>query len=86
MRIHQPTTYERRTEVARTCSAELNLKIPQLVDDMQNTVAQAFSAWPDRLFILSPQGKIAYRGGPGPRGFNVAEMESALQRLLPSAP
>ena len=32
--------------------------------------------------ILSPDGTIAYRGGRGPRGFNVAEMETSLTNLL----
>jgi hypothetical protein len=85
VRILQPATYERRTEVAKSCSSTLNLTIPLLVDDMQNSVATAYSAWPDRLFILTPDGKVAYAGNPGPWGFRVDEMETALQRLLPAA-
>lgn len=53
-----------------------------LVDDMDDTVATAYHAWPDRLFILAPGGRVAYRGERGPRGFHPEEMESALQRLL----
>jgi hypothetical protein len=53
-----------------------------LVDDMKDTVAKAYSAMPDRLFILDVKGKIAYRGERGPRGFLVDEMEKALLALL----
>jgi len=56
--------------------------MPFLVDDMDDTASRAYSAWPDRLFILSAGGTIAYRGRPGPGGFDVGEMEKALQALL----
>jgi hypothetical protein len=82
--IEQPKTYERRLEVARECCAAVNLNIPQLVDDLQDTVAKAYNALPDRLFILDADGKIAYRGDRGPRGFKVAELEKALAGLLAS--
>ncbi len=82
MSIEQPTTYELREKVAGACSATLHLTIPVFVDDMANTVADAYHAWPDRLFILGADGRIAYRGERGPRGFNIDEMEQALQKLL----
>ena len=62
----------------------IELTMPQLVDDMKDTVAQAYNAMPDRLFILGADGKIAYRGARGPRGFKVTEMKQALQKLLKS--
>jgi hypothetical protein len=70
---------------ATTCVAALELKIPVLLDDMDDSVAQAFQGFPDRLFILSPDGTIAYRGEKGPRGFNVTEMKTTLEKLLAAA-
>ncbi|MBM3837878.1 MAG: hypothetical protein FJ398_07920 [Verrucomicrobia bacterium] len=83
--IEQPTTFGRRTQVASTCSADLKLTIPVLVDDMEDTVAKAYNALPDRLFILNSEGTIAYRGDRGPRGFKVDEMEQALAKLVPAS-
>ena len=80
--IPQHTTYEERTKAATGCVAELKLPIPLLVDDMKNTVGDAFSGHPDRLFILSPDGKIAYAGERGPRGFKVDDMTASLEKLL----
>ena len=80
--IAQPTTLEGRSEVAQGCTAALNLKIPQLVDDMEDTVSTAYAAWPDRLYILSPDGKVAYQGERGPWGFKTDEMEERLKALL----
>jgi hypothetical protein len=80
--IAQPKTYEKRKQVASTCAAKVELDIPVLVDDMDDTVARAYHALPDRLFILGADGKIAYRGTRGPRGFNVDEMAQALAALV----
>ena len=82
IKIEQPKTFAERTEVAHSCSSALSLTLPMLVDDMENTVAKAYNAFPDRLFILGADGRIAYRGDRGPRGFKVDEMEKALQKLL----
>jgi hypothetical protein len=75
-------TIEDREKAATTCVAALDLKIPVLLDDMKDSVATAFHGHPDRLFILSPDGTIAYRGEKGPRGFNVTEMKTALVKIL----
>ncbi len=56
--------------------------MPVVVDDMKNSAAKAFAAHPDRLFILTTDGKIAYRGARGPRGFKVDEMAERLEKLL----
>ena len=82
MTIAQPKTFERRKEVATSCVADLKLSIPVLVDDMKNSVANAYSAHPDRLFILTADGTIAFRGDRGPRGFSVDAMEKALKEIL----
>ena len=63
---------------------DLDLDMQVLVDDMKNTVATAYNAMPDRLFILKADGTIGYRGGRGPRGFKVDEMEQALEKILAS--
>lgn len=80
--IAQPKTFTRREEVAASCSSALKLSIPLLVDDMEDTVSKAYNAHPDRLFILGANGKIAYRGDRGPRGFKVDEMEKALGGIV----
>jgi hypothetical protein len=82
VKIEQHKTLEARKEAAGSCVANLDLKIPLLIDDMNNSVGDAFSGHPDRLFILSPEGTVAYRGDKGPRGFDVDEMTAALGKLL----
>lgn len=85
--IAQPKTFAKRQQVAGACAAKVKLSVPVLVDDMEDTLARAYNALPDRLFILGADGKVAYRGARGPRGFDVDEMEKSLRALVgePSA-
>ena len=80
--IKQHKTYEERCKAAGSCMKDLKLTIPCLVDDMKNTAQKAYAGWPDRLYVVDAEGKIAYQGGPGPRGFRASEAEAALKKLL----
>ena len=82
----QPKTFEERKQVATRCTGKIDLRIPMVIDDMKDTVAKAYNALPDRLFILGADARIAYRGDRGPRGFDVDGMEKALRKLLAAAP
>lgn len=68
--------------MAGDCIKDLKLGMPVLVDDMQDSVAKAYSAMPDRLFIVKADGTIGYRGERGPRGFDVDAMAAALGKIL----
>jgi len=66
--VKEPTTTPERQQLADRACKELKLTWPCLVDDMKNSVNQAYAAWPTRLYIVDPDGRIAVAGGPGPRG------------------
>jgi len=53
-----------------------------LIDGMDNAVGLAYGAWPDRIYVIDKDGKVFYKGGMGPRGFNPREMEQALGKLF----
>ena len=76
--IKDPTTQFERYQVANTCMNDLKISIPCLIDDMDNSAARAYKGWPDRLYVVGKNGKIAFHGGPGPMGFKPDEMEVAL--------
>jgi hypothetical protein len=78
----QPTTFDERASVAQSCALRLDLSIPTLIDDMENSTDQKYYALPDRLYLVGRNGRIAYRGAPGPWGFVAAELEKAIQNYL----
>lgn len=80
--FRQPRSKSEREGVAAKCSAALEMTIPLLVDDIDDRVGHAYSGMPDRLYILDRSGKVVYKGGRGPFGFNTGEMEQALIACL----
>lgn len=78
----QPKSDEERNKVAGDCTAKLALTMPCVVDGMDNKVETAYAGWPDRLYIVAKDGTVAYKGAPGPRGFNVTEMAAKLRSLV----
>ena len=69
-----------RAAHAGTCVASLKLSIPTVIDRDDNAVNAAYAGWPDRLYVVGADGKIAYKGGPGPAGFKPAEVEDWLRK------
>ena len=78
----QPQSFDERRQVAESCALRLELSIPTLIDDMENSTDLEYYALPDRLYLVGRDGRIAYRGGPGPWGFVAAELEKAIEEYL----
>jgi len=49
---------------------------------MANDAFEAYSAWPERIYIITADSRIHYKGGPGPYAFNVDEARESLLQLL----
>ena len=49
--------------------ADEGVTIPCVVDNMDNAANKAYSAWPDRIFVIAPDGKLAVASDRGPWGF-----------------
>jgi hypothetical protein len=49
---------------------------------MKDTANRAYSAQPDRLYLISKDGTIAFGGGKGPGGFKPDELEDAIKKEL----
>jgi hypothetical protein len=80
--VHDPRTAQERTAVARACAVGTPLDLPVLVDGVDDGVARRYGAWPDRIYLIGRDGRVAYQGGPGPFGFSVDELEAAIAREL----
>lgn len=78
----QPTTLEERQNVASAFIRDSSYRIPLVVDGMDDAADEAFAGWPERLYIVSQDGRIAYKGRTGPFGFEPDEVEAWLESHL----
>jgi hypothetical protein len=75
-------TLDDRFAAARAGVERLGLTLPVLVDDMDDAVSQAFAAWPERIYVVAANGRVAHAGGPGPFEFDPEASTGALEELL----
>jgi alkylhydroperoxidase family enzyme len=80
--VAQPTTDEERSEVAGKCCASLHMTIPLVVDHVDDRVGHAYSGMPDRLYLIDRDGKVAYKSGRGPFGFEPGELGQQIAMML----
>jgi Iodothyronine deiodinase len=64
---------------------KLGIEYPALVDDMGDSTERAYTAWPDRLYVIDRDGRVAFKSKPGPFGFHTEDVARTLEKLLPES-
>jgi iodothyronine deiodinase-like protein len=77
-----PATVDDRRNVADRCVTKLAVKLPALIDGLDNRVERAYTGWPDRLYVIGTDGRIRYKSAAGPFGFSTSELEQGLRQTL----
>ena len=77
-----PRTFGERADVGAVCVKQLKVDLPMVVDEIDNRTERAYTAWPDRLYVIDAQGRIAFKSPAGPFGFQVEPVERALAALV----
>ena len=80
--VQDPTTDAERETVAATCAIQLKIRMPVVVDKVDDAVARAYGALPDRLYLIGKGGRVAFQGEPGPFGFKPEALEAAIDSAL----
>lgn len=75
--ITEHDDHAERCEVADKLIKDKALTMPFLIDDMEDTVNKAYSAHPDRVFLVRADGRLAVAAQRGPKGFAPALAEVA---------
>ena len=75
-------TAEERSEVAGVCVTKLGIELPAIVDDPDNHVERAYTGWPDRIYVIDRNGRVAYKSAAGPFGFKPSEAEASIKKLV----
>lgn len=79
--LAQATDVQEKESHAMMCSRKLHLPFPAVVDGMDDAVESAYAAWPSRVFIVGPDGRIAYSTRLTQLDFHPEAMEAVLRRL-----
>jgi type I thyroxine 5'-deiodinase len=80
-----PATENEREDTAKISMTKLGVKIPSLVDGIENQTERAYSGWPDRLYVVGKDLRVQYKSAPGPFGFSTKELENALKQTIASS-
>jgi type I thyroxine 5'-deiodinase len=76
-----PKNEEERAMIAGACVRKLGIKFPAVLDEFGNSTEQAYTGWPDRIYLIDASGHIAYKSKPGPFGFLPDQLAAALARV-----
>jgi peroxiredoxin len=76
-----PKSEDERASIAGACVRKLGIKIPAVLDEFGNSTEQAYTGWPDRMYLVDQSGRVAYKSRPGPFGFSAEELGKALAKL-----
>ena len=79
--INDPTNTEERVEVAASCALNLKIRMPVVVDNIDDNIAAAYGALPDRLYLVGKGGSIVFQGDEGPWGFDTKALDTAIQKM-----
>src|SRR5437868_3320517 len=54
------------------------LTIPAAIDNPENSLNRDYAAYPNRLYVIGVDGRVQFKGAPGPTGFKVPELADWL--------
>ena len=80
--VKSTMTADERFSTAGLCVKNLGIELPAIVDGPDNRVERLYTGWPDRLYVIDRDGKIALKSAAGPFGFKPAAVEASLKQLL----
>jgi type I thyroxine 5'-deiodinase len=76
-----PRSDEERTSTALSCVRKLGIRIPAVLDQIDNPTERAYTAWPDRMFLIDRNGRVVFKSAPGPFGFSTRDLARSLQEI-----
>lgn len=75
LQVIPPTSnVEERLRNYRQFVDVVGLTIPAVIDTEDDHAKRAYAAWPDRIYVVGTDGKIAFKSAPGPVGFKIPDL------------
>lgn len=76
--VMQPGTDLARGVAAGRLCTRLDLTMPTVTDDLDDSVSDVYGAWPDRMYVLDERGVVVHKTAVGPFGFRPADVRDVL--------
>ena len=76
-----PKNEEERAFIAGACVRKLGIKFPAVLDEFGNSTERIYTGWPDRIYLIDGNGRVAFKTKPGPFGFKPDNLAAALAKL-----
>jgi type I thyroxine 5'-deiodinase len=80
----QPKTLAQRVAIANDFVRRFDYRVPLAVDGINNRANALYAGWPERFYIVGEDGRIVYKGKPGPFGYHPEEVEAWLTQHYPA--
>jgi hypothetical protein len=77
-----PNSDDDRAEISGVCQINQDIRLPMLLDGIDNDIENKYISAPIRLFVIDPDGKITFNGAPGPQGFDPGAWEVAIKEQV----
>lgn len=74
-----PATAEERADIASVCMMRYHFPFRMVLDTMDDATETKYIAEPDRLYVVDPDGNIAWKSGLGPFYFDVEDWYGSLK-------
>jgi tetratricopeptide (TPR) repeat protein len=79
IQLDPATTMEQKHGYAMSCQRKLHLGFPAVVDGLDDAAEKAYAAWPSRVFVIGPDGKIRYSSALIEEEFDRAKLEAEVK-------
>ncbi len=79
----QPHSMKARLAIANDFVKRFHYQMPLAIDDMSNRAEKLYAGWPERLYVVETDGRIVYKGEPGPFGYHPEELVDWLAKRFP---
>jgi tetratricopeptide (TPR) repeat protein len=76
---------DQKQQYAAMCVRKLHLAFPSVVDGIDGTAEKAYGAWPNRVYVIDPNGKAVYSSGLSEIEFDPEALEAMLETAVVSA-
>lgn len=82
IKVNDATTDAEREALATTCALRLAIRMPVVIDPIDDAVCRAYGGYPDRLALVGKGGVLRYLAEEGPWGFRPEDLAAAVEAEL----